>query len=185
MAVDSSLENFTQAQLEESTRLFRTLLNSKDTRETMLRAIKKATGSVIPEIDAADSVRGDIAVERAERQKLEARIQEKDILERLEKQRAKAMTDNGLSESDMPEVEKLMTAKEDAIPSYSAAAKVYKASKQIAQPTTHQLQPKTWDMPEKDVWAPGIGNRLALNKIALEQAYKAANEFRGNAGKAQ
>jgi hypothetical protein len=37
-------------------------------------------------------------------------------------------------------------------------------------------------MPEKSVWAAGIGNKQALNKIAMEEAYKAANEFRaGNA----
>ena len=183
MAVDSSLENFSQAQLEESTRLFRTLLNSKDTRETMLRAIKKATGSPIPEIDAADSVRGDIAVERAERQKLEARIQEREIIERIEKERARVKSEHGLSDADVSEVEKLMVDKEAPIPSYAAAAKVYKASQQIAQPTPSLMAPKVWDMPEKDVWAPGIGNRQALNKIALQEAYKAANEFRSGGAK--
>ncbi len=178
-----SLESFTQAQLEESTRLLRTLLNSPDTREHTLRLIKKKTGSSIPEIDAADAVRGDIAVERKARQDLEARLQEKDIMDRIKEERLRVKKDHDLSDEDVKEVEKLMVDKDAPIPSYAAAAKVYKASKQIAQPTSHQLEPKTWDMPEKDIWAPGIGNRQALNKIALQEAYKAAKEFRLNVGK--
>ena len=180
---DQSLENFTQAQLEESTRLFRTLLNSKDTRETVLRAIKKTTGAAIPEIDARDAVSAEVAVERGERQKLEARLQERDIMERIEKERRKVKEQHGLSDADVAEVEKLMVDKEAPIPSYAAAAKVYKASQQIAQPTPSLMAPKVWDMPEKDVWAPGIGNRQALNKIALQEAYKAANEFRSGGAK--
>lgn len=174
----ASLENFTQAQLEESTRLFQTLLGSKDTRETMLRAIKKTTGQSIPEIDARDAVMGEVEKERGERLKLEARLQERDIMDRIKEERAKVKRDHSLNDEDVKAVEALMIDKDAPIPNYAAAAKVYKASKQIAQPTTHQLQPKTWDMPEKDVWAPGIGNRQALNKIATEQAYIALNEFR-------
>lgn len=177
-----SLENFTQAQLEESTRLFRTLLNSKDTRETMLRAIKKTTGATIPEIDARDAVMGEVEKERAERLKLEARLQEREIMDRIEKERARVKKDHQLTDDDVKEVEKLMIDKDEPIPSYAAAAKVYKALKQIAQPTTHQITPKTWDMPEKDVWAAGIGNKMQLDKIALQEAYKAANEFRLNVG---
>lgn len=179
----ASLENFTQSQLEESTRLLQTLLGSKDTRETMLRAIKKATGQVIPEIDARDAVMGEVEKERAERLKLEARLQERDILERIEKERSRVKTDHGFNDEDVKAVEALMVDRDAPIPSYAAAAKVYKASKQIAHPTTHQLQPKTWDMPEKDVWAGGIGNKMQLDKIALQEAYKAANDFRLNVGK--
>jgi hypothetical protein len=47
------------------------------------------------------------------------------------------------------------------------------------------MAPKTWDMPEKDVWAAGIGNKMQLDKIALQEAYKAANEFRLNMGGAK
>lgn len=180
--MSESLENFTQSQLEESTRLFRTLLSSKDTRETMLRAIKKTTGQSIPEIDARDAVMGEVEKERNERLKLEARIQEREIMDRIGNERRRVKTEHGFTDEDVKAVEALMVDKEAPIPSYAAAAKVYKASKQIAQPTTHQMHPKTWDMPEKDVWAPGIGNRMALNKIALEQAYKAMNDFRSMGG---
>lgn len=178
-----SLEHLTTEQLQESTRLLHTLLNSPDTREATLRLIKKKNGVPIPEIDAKDSVMAEVAAERAERLKLEARLQERDIMDRIEKERARVKKDHSLTDADVLEVEKLMIDKDAPIPSYAAAAKVFQASKQIAQPTTHQLKPNTWDMPEKDVWAAGIGNKQALNKIAMNEAYKAMNEFRANGGK--
>ena len=178
----ASLENMTTEQLQESTRLFHSLLNSPDTREATLRLIKKKTGGVMPEIDAADTVRGEIAEERKARVALEQRLQERDIMDRIEKERARVKRDHQLTDADVAEVEKLMVDKDAPIPSYAAAAKVYKASKNVAEPTSALLKPKTWDMPEKDVWAAGIGNKMALNKIALEEAYKASNEFRAKAG---
>jgi len=183
MPAANSLENMTTEQLQESTRLLHTLLNSSDTREQTLRLIKKKNGVPIPEIDAKDAVLAEVATERAERLKLEARLQERDILDRIKEERVRVKEQNNLSDADVLEVEKLMIDKDAPIPNYAAAAKVYKASKQLAQPTTHQLKPNTWDMPEKDVWAPGIGNRMALNKIALEEAYKASNEFRAGTAK--
>lgn len=176
-----SLENMTTEQLQESTKLLHTLLNSPDTREQTLRLIKQKTGQVFPEIDAKDSVLAAVGKEREERQKLEARIQEREIMDRIEKERAKVRSSHNLSEAEVLEVEKLMVDKDAPIPSYAAAAKVYVASKQVAQPTTAMLQDRTYSMPEKDVWAPGIGNRMALDKIAMQEAYKAANEFRSNA----
>jgi hypothetical protein len=178
----SSLENMTTEQLQESTKLLHTLLNSPDTREDTLRLIKKKNGVPIPEIDSKDAVLAEVAKEREERKKLETRMQERDIMERIEKERAKVKQAHNLSDADVLEVEKLMVDKDAPIPSYAAAAKVYQASKQVAQPTTHLLKPNTYDMPEKSVWAPGIGNKQALNKIALEEAYKAANEFRAKGG---
>jgi len=173
----------TTEQLMESTKLFHSLLNSPDTREQTLRLIKKKSGTSIPEIDAKDSVLAEVQVERAERQKLEARIQEREIMDRIEKERLRVKNDYKLSDSDVIEVEKLMTDKDAPIPNYAAAAKVYNASKQIAAPTSSALQPKTWDMPEKDIWAAGIGNKQQLDKIAINEAYKAMNEFRAGTAK--
>lgn len=175
----ASLENMTTEQLQESTKLLHTLLNSPDTRESTLRLIKRKTGAPMPEIDAKDSVLAEVEKEREERKKLETRIQEREIMDRIEKERAKVKAANNLSDDDILAVEKLMTDKDAPIPNYAAAVKVYQASKQIGTPTTAQLNPKTFSMPEKDIWAPGIGNRMQLNKIALEEAYKAASEFRG------
>ena len=181
MPAANSLENLSTEQLQESTRLLHTLLNSADTREATLRLIEKKNGVPIPELRTKDAAFAAVAAEREERLKLEARIQEDKIVERIEKERARVKKDHNFTDADVLEVEKLMVDKDAPIPSCAAAAKVFTASKQIAQPTTHQLKPNTWDMPEKDVWAAGIGNKQALHKIALEEAYKAANEFRAGA----
>src|SRR6266404_5837660 len=170
----TSLENLTTEQLQESTKLLHTLLNSPDTREQTLRLIKKKTGASLPEIDQKDSVMAEVEKEREERKKLEARLQERDILERIERERAKVKAAHSLTDAELLEVEKLMTDKDAPIPSYAAAAKVYQASKKVAEPTSSALNPRTFSMPEKDVWAPGIGNKMMLNKIALEEAYKAS-----------
>jgi hypothetical protein len=172
----------TTEQLQESTRLLHTLLNSPDTREDTLRLIKKKNNVPIPELDAKDAVMGELKKEQEARIALEARLQERDILARIEKEREKVKQTYQLNDADVAEVEKLMVDKDAPIPNYAAAAKVYKASKQVAEPTTHLLKPNTYDMPEKSIWAPGIGNKQALNKIALEEAYKAANEFRASGG---
>lgn len=179
----TSLEHLTTEQLQESTRLLHTLLNSADTREDTLRLIKKKNNVSIPEIDSKDAVLAAVAKEAEERKKLEARLQEREIMDRIERERARVKSENNLTDADVAEVEKLMVDKDAPIPSYAAAAKVYRASKQIAQPTTHLLKPNTFDMPDKSVWSAGIGNRMNLNKIALEEAYKASNEFRANGGK--
>lgn len=176
-----SLENMTTEQLQESTRLFQTLLDSPDTRETTLRMIQAKTGKPIPEITARDSAFAAVKVEREAREKLEARIQEREIMERIRDERERVKREHKLTDDEVLEVEKLMIDKDAPIPNYSAAAKVFRAQQNVAQPTTSLLSPKTWDMPEKDVWAPGIGNKAALDKIALNEAYKAANEFRAKA----
>ncbi len=178
-----SLENMTTEQLQESTRLFQTLLDSPDTRELTLRMIQKKTGKPIAELHVRDTAMAEIAKEREEREKLAARIQERDIRDRIKDERERVKREHQLTDQDMSAVEKLMTDEKAPIPHYDAAAKVYKASQTVAQPTTSLLTPKTWDMPEKDVWAAGIGNRQALNKIATEEAYKALNEFRSGAMK--
>jgi len=104
-------------------------------------------------------------------------------MDRIEKERSRVKSDYNFNDADVAAVEKLMVDKDAPIPSYAAAAKVYKASQQLAAPTSHALKPNTWEMPEKDVWAGGIGNKMNLNKIALEEAYKARNEFLSGAMK--
>lgn len=184
-----SLEDLTPQQLieshrklEEQSRLFNTLLADPTTRAETLALVKKKNPSmVIPEIDAQTAIEAKISVEREERQKLEKQIQERDIRDRIDRERVRCMKAYDLSESDMVEVEKIMTDKDAPIPHYDAACKVHRASKAQATPTAISIAPQKWDMPEKDVWAGGIGNRQKLNSIALDEAYKAFGEIRGSA----
>src|SRR5437879_436994 len=108
----TSLESMTTEQLQESTRLLHTLLNSPDTREDTLRLIKKKNNVPIPELDAKDAVLAEVAKEREARVKLEAQLQERDILARIEKERDKVKQSYQLTDADVAEVEKLMVDKD-------------------------------------------------------------------------
>jgi hypothetical protein len=180
-----SLEDYTVDELlahakttESSHSLLQSLTANPETREMIQRAIKKVNPKIsIPEIDSRDTVLAAVATEREERLKLERRIQEDEIRRRLETNRADIMARHKLSKDDMLEVEKLMTRDTDPIPSYEGAALVYKASRQSATPTPATYMPPTYEMPEKDIWGKGIGNRAALDKIAINEAFGAWNEI--------
>lgn len=180
-----SLEDLTTDQLLARARelegldtLVKGLARNPETREMVQRAIKKANPNVsIPELDSNDKVLAAVATEREERLKLERSIQERDIRDRLEKQRAGIISRHKLTEADMVEVEKLMTREVDPIPTYEGAALVYKASRQSATPTPANFAPPTFTMPEQDVWGKGIGNKAALDKIAMNEAFSAWNEI--------
>jgi hypothetical protein len=183
----ASLEDLTTDQLlaharqmQGSHELLATLMRDPAARETVQRHLKKVNPSVsIPEIDAKDAVLAELDTERKARQALEKSIMEDRVRARLEKQRADAKSKYHLTEADMAEVEKLMTDAENPIPTYDAAARVHAASKQTASPTPVALSAPTYQMPEKDVWAGGIGNRANLDRIAMNEAFAALNDIRG------
>lgn len=179
-----SLEDYTHEDLlkrahalEASDALFKTLLTSPDTREDTLRLMKRKNPNLIlPEIDGSDRVLKAVAAERDERLKLEAKIQERDIRDRINAERVKVKDKHKLSDEDVLEVEKLMVDKDSPIPNYDAAARVFKASRTSAEPTSMQIASPTYDMPDGKIWAKGIGNTQTLNKIFMEEATKVINE---------
>jgi hypothetical protein len=184
----ASLEDLTTDQLlarakelESSASLLHSLTRNPETRETIQRAIKKINPNLsIPEIDAKDAVLAVVSASEKRVEKLENDIRERDIRERLEKQRAGLMVRYNLSESDMLAVEALMVDKDNPIPSYDAAARVYVASKQSAVPTPSAFSPPTvYEMPEKETWAGGIANPAKLNHIAMNEASRAMSEIMG------
>lgn len=165
------------AALQASDNLFKTLLTSPDTREETLRLMKKKNPNlIIPEVDGNDRVLKAVAEEAAERKKLEAKMLERDITDRIAKERERVMKTHKLSEADVLEVEKLMTDKDNPIPNYDGAARVFKAERTPSEPTSMQISAPVYDMPDGKVWAPGIGNMQRLNKIFTEEATKVVNE---------
>lgn len=179
-----SLEDLTHEQLlahtqelQRSDNLFKTLLSAPDTRERMQRLIKeKNPGLAIPEIDAQDRVLAAVAEERKEREKLEAKILERDVTERINRARDTIKTKYKIDDAGVLEVEKLMTDKDNPIPTHDAAARVFIASRTAAEPTPMQISAPTYDMPDGKIWAKGIGNAGMLNKIFMEEATKVLNE---------
>jgi hypothetical protein len=185
----ASLEDLTVDQLlaraKETTashELIQTLSRNPETREMLQRAIKKANPNIpIPEIDKEDKVMAALENERKEREKLANQIQERDIRERVERERASIKDKYHLTEDDMKGVEALMVKTDsnpEPIPFYDAAARVFKAGRTPSVPSPSLLQPPTYTMPEKDVWGKGIGNPAQLNRIAMEQAFTAFNDIR-------
>lgn len=162
----------------ESDALLKKVLGG-DTRKEALKLIKKANPTmVIPEIDAASDLETQLEAEREERRKLEAEYREDKLRRSIEAEHNRVKSEHGLSDKDFEEVHALMLDEKDPIPSYGAAVKVWKASKQLATPTPASFENPTFTMPDKDVWAKGIGNPGQLNKIFMSEMYNALNEIR-------
>lgn len=168
-------------QLESSAGMLDKLARDPKTRPGLQRLIKQANPDlVIPEIDAVDQVNEKIKASEDKIQSLETKILERDIKDRLERQRAQAKSKYKLSDEDIVEVEKLMTHEdpEERIPGYDAASRVFTAQRQQSIPTSSNVSPPVFTMPDKDVWAKGFGNKAALDRIATEEAYAAWNDIR-------
>jgi hypothetical protein len=147
-------------------------------REAWQGLVKKARPDLsIPEYDAKQSVRAEIATEREERQKLERAMMERDARDNVKERRASIKAKYKLSDADVEGVEKLMVDDKEVNWTHDAAARVYLASRQSATPTPATFAPPTYDMPEKDIWGKGLGNKAALDKIAMGQAFEAWNDI--------
>lgn len=189
---ERSLEDLSHEELvaharkgDEGNKLFQALLADPKTRGETLKLVKaKNPNMAIPELDSASVLEERLAKEREEREKTEARVREMEIKQRIKDDEEKIAKKYEFSEADMVEVRKLLVGSETepAIPNWDAAAKVYKASQVLAKPTSAAIQSPMFEMPGKDVWAKGIGNRAELNKVATNLAFDALNQFR--AGKA-
>ena len=181
-----SLEDLSVDQLLAETRrlqgsdaLLKTLLSDPTSREAAQRALKKANPTLsIPELDAVEKVRAEMEPDRKRLAELEKELIEQRTKDRLERSRSDIKTKYKLTDADVAEVEKLMVAEVDPIPSYDAAARVFVASKRDATPTPAVLMPPTYSMPESEVWGKGIGNKAALDKAAINEAYAAFNDIR-------
>jgi ABC-type Fe3+/spermidine/putrescine transport system ATPase subunit len=140
---------------------------------------KKNPALVIPELDAKHAVAEELKQRDERMSKIELDILQERTKRRLEEERATVKAKYHLSDTDIVEVEKLMTDEDPnkRIPTYESAARVYKAERTQTRPTPSSLTPNTFEMPEKDVWSAGIGSKAALDKIALSEAYKAWNEI--------
>jgi hypothetical protein len=184
-----SLEDLTTDQLlaaarsmQGSAELINTLSKNPETRRDLQKLIKKQfPDRVIPELDTELALETRLAEERTRFEALETKVLEREIHDRLKSQRAAAQAKHKLTDAEMIEVEKLMVHEDpnERIPGYEAASRVFAASKQNATPTPSGIQNMTFEMPDKDTWADGIGSPAKLNKIAMNEATKAWNEARG------
>jgi hypothetical protein len=167
-------------QTESSAQLIAALAGNPKTRESLQRLIKTIhPGVVIPEIDAKDKVVDDLIKPlTTQLETLQRSILERDARDAVRERRESIKVKYHLSDEEVTQVEALMTAKEDPIPTHDAAARVYLASRQSAPSTPVSMLAPVYSMPEKDIWAPGIGNPVMLNRIAMQEATNAWNDLR-------
>ena len=159
------------------------LSKDPEARNMFQRFLKKKNPALaIPEIDSEDRVMQALAEERKEREKLSAKVQEEDIRRRVEAERVRVKDKYHLSDEDMTGVERLMVKGDDnpePIPFYDAAARVFVASRTPSTPTPSIFSPPTYTMPEGKIWGRGIGNAAVLNRIAMDEAYRAYADIKG------
>lgn len=131
---DISLEGLSPDAVSGLALLAKGLSDNPDTRNEFLKLTKRANPSLsIPEVDIPFGINAELATERGKREALEKEMM-KDRIERdVEKRRASLMSSQGLSESDVTAVEKLMVEKN--IPSHETAAEYFKMQQKSATPT--------------------------------------------------
>ncbi|HUP07661.1 MAG TPA: hypothetical protein VMU47_10950 [Caldimonas sp.] len=166
--------------LEKDNGLIAPLLSDPATRSEALKLLKKKHPTMsIPEIDVKVEAEALVAEERKKREEADERLRLVEMRERWREERARVQSQYELSDADMAEVEALMRDEKAPIPHYDAAVKVWRASQRTAEPTSSQLQSHSYEMPSKDKWGAGVGNKMALNKIFENEAYAVVNEMRG------
>jgi hypothetical protein len=144
-----------------------------------LRLVKKAEPSrIIPELDTQDAVDKRLEALAEKNAELERRLRANEIKDQIKSDRERVQTKYSLTDTDMIEVQKLMTDEKEPIPYWDRAAQYYVQLKRVAEPTPGTVEPPVFEMPDKDVWSGGVGNQAELNKIALKQAFEAFNEIR-------
>lgn len=164
---------------QASDQLLGRLVSDPATREEALRLVKRVNPNLsIPEIDAKDQVTSAMAKDRERLEQLEAKLQDQEIRERIRAKRDEIRAKYNFTDSDIQAVEALMVNKDEPIPSYEAAAKVYKASQTPAVPTPSTVGAPTFEMPAAATWGAGVGNNAQLNKIALNEAHRVLQEMR-------
>lgn len=155
------------------------LVNNPETRTETLKLIKKLNPAIsIPELDAAAPIESKLEDIQKQLRERDAQLREHQARAEIEHQRSALKQQYGFTDQDIQEVEKIMMDEKEPIPTYGAAARYYKATKEVAIPTSAEIAPPVYDLPNKDVWGAGMHNQGALNKIAREQAYSALNDIK-------
>jgi len=169
-----SLEDLSSEARDELALLARQLAENPQTRKDFLRLTKKAKPDMpIPELEIEDST--NFAVQKANDRvaQLEARLQQKDAMDELNKRRSR-LKEKGLVESDeqIEEVEKVMLEK--GITNHEVAADYWKYMQQSAAPTPTGYNPSAinkFDL--SSYWKNPVQG-------ARNEAAKALNDIRRN-----
>jgi hypothetical protein len=167
-----SLEDVSYEARDELASLARKLSESPETRADFLRLTKKVRPDVsMPELDIEDRTNSMLKRSEARVASLEAKLHERDAIEKLEKRRSDLVQNGFVSNrAEIQEVEKIMIEK--GITNHEAAAEYHKWMKQSAVPTPTGYNPNP--MKQFDLSA----FRKNPVQAAREVAAQAMTEFR-------
>jgi len=165
-----SLEGLSPEAIADLAVTLKTLTDNPKTRAHTLALMKHADPSLnIPEIDIPNRMAGVAKAATDRIQKLEDDIMRRDLQERIRERRSSIVKSGMVSESEVPEVEKLMLEK--GISNHETAAEFYASQKKAAAPTPGTFgQPL---MPKPDLKAMG-GN---ISQWARSEAQRAITDF--------
>lgn len=179
-----SLENMPDNVRDELAKLANDLSNDPDTRTAFLRLAQKKRPDVpMPEVRMEEAVQTAVAAERAEREKLEAKLRERDAREELDKRRQKLITSGkARDEKDVEAIEKIML--ERGITNHEAAADYFNWMNQAAAPSNATMPASTavFDKGTRERIKPFFAN--AAN-AAREEGFKAIADLRAGRVKLQ
>ena len=167
-----SLEDVSYEARDELASLARKLSESPETRADFLRLTKKVRPDVsMPELDIEDRTNSMLQRSEARVASLEAKLHERDAIEKLERRRSDLIKNGFVSDSaEIQEVEKIMIEK--SITNHETAAEYHKWMKQAATPTPTGYNPNP--MRQIDLSA----FRKNPVQAAREVAAQAMTEFR-------
>ena len=131
-----SLENYSPEAISELAALSKRLSEDPATRKDFLRLTKKVHPDLpVPEIEMEEATNARVSAAEKRVMELEAKLRQKEVKEELAKRR-NSLKEAGLvqSESDIKEIEKIMTEK--GIANHETAADYWKWMKESATPVS-------------------------------------------------
>jgi hypothetical protein len=172
----ASLEDLTPEARDELAMLARGLAENPATRKDFLRLTKRAKPDMpIPEIEIEDSTNRAMQASEDRVRQLEAKLQEKEAREELDRRRQKLMKNGKISdESEIEQVEKIMLEK--GITSHETAADYHRWMKEAAVPTSSAFNMNVIDDTARTTLAAYWKNPKVA---ARDEAFKALSELRG------
>ena len=171
----ASLEDLNDDARNELALLARELSDNPKTREQFLRLTKTARPNMpIGEIDLKDEISTRLSESTSRVEQLEGKLREREAMDELRSRREALMKKRGISESELPEVEKVML--EQGITNHETAADYYQWMKQAATPTPNTYNSRNvLNETAKNSLAPFWKNPAGA---ARDEAARALNDLR-------
>ena len=171
-----SLEGKSVEDIEALAELANALGSNPNTRMDFLRLTKRANpGASIPEIDIPVGLQSSMQPHLDRLAQLEAKALQRDTRDNILSQRREALSVKGITEADIPAVEKLMTDRK--ILDHKTAAEFLSAQQRLAEPTPSSTAgSRTFGKPVLPDLTAFKGNMQAH---ARSEAYAAIDQLRG------